>query len=85
MEASMQVTAEEEMADLLDACLPELDGVEAAFVRDCWLREPQLPLRDFSKKWRLSAGALNVVRKRALVRLKDVMAKKGITSIADIV
>ena len=46
----MQLTAEQEMAELLDACLPKLDGVEAAFVRDCWLREATVPLRQFSVK-----------------------------------
>jgi hypothetical protein len=81
----MQVTAEEELSDLLDACLPELDQIEAAFIEDCCLREPNMLLRDFSKTWGLSAKALNDVRKRALVRLKDVMAKKRITSISDIV
>ena len=37
----MQVTAEEEIANLLGSCLPELEAIEAAFVRDCWLREPK--------------------------------------------
>jgi hypothetical protein len=43
----MQVTAEDEMAESVRSCLPELDGVEAAFVRDCWLREPAVPLSTF--------------------------------------
>ena len=77
--------AEEEMADLLDACLPGLDGVEAALVRDCWLREPPVPLRHFAKEWGLTAKALTEVRERALVRLKDVMTEKGITSLANII
>ena len=80
----MQVTAEEEAADLLGACLRELDQVEGAFIQECCLREPQLPLRDFSKQWGLSAKALTQIRERALLRLKDVMAGKGTTSIADI-
>lgn len=81
----MQVIAEDEMAGILRSCLQELDQVEAAFIEDCWLREPQLPLRDFSKEWGLSTKELKEVRERALVRLKDLMARKGITSIADIV
>jgi hypothetical protein len=81
----MQVTAEEEMADLVLACLPELDEMEAAYIRDCCLREPTMPLRDFSQQWGLSAKALKEVRGQALVRLKDLMAQKGITSITDIV
>lgn len=81
----MQVTAEEELSDLLDACLPALDEIEATFVEDCCLREPQLTLRDFSIMWGLSAKALQEVRKQVLVRLRELMAQKGITSIADII
>jgi hypothetical protein len=81
----MQVTAEEEMAELVRSCLPELNGVEAVFVRDCWLREPTMPLAAFAKQRRLSAKALSEVRERALVQLKGVMARKGINSLADIV
>ena len=80
----MQVTAHDQMADLVASCLSELDEIEAAYVQDCYLLEPPVPLAVFSKHWRLSAKALSEVRKRALTRLKDVMAKKGITSVADI-
>ena len=62
-----------------------LDGVEAVFVRDCWLREPEMPLRQFAKEWELSAKALTEVRERVLVRLGELMAKKDIDSLADIV
>jgi hypothetical protein len=81
---SMQVTANDEMAELVHSCLLELVGVEAAFVRECLLREPTVPLREFAKEWGLSAKALNETRERTLLRLKDVMAGKGITSIADV-
>jgi hypothetical protein len=81
----MQLTAEDEMADLLRGCLPELDQVEAAFIRDCWLREPQMPLQKFSESRGLSAKALTGLRKRALVRLKDLLASKNINSVADVV
>jgi hypothetical protein len=81
----MQVTAEEELADLFCACLRELDEIEAAFIEDCCLREPKMQLRDFSKRWGFSAKALIEVRNRALDRLKDEMARKGITSLADII
>lgn len=80
----MQVTVEEEMANLVRSCLTELDGVEAALVRECCLREPMVPLRQCAKQWGLSAKALIDVRERALGRLKNVMARYGITSLADI-
>ena len=80
----MQVTADDEIAELVRSCLPELDGVEAAFVRECCLREPTVPITNFSKQWGLPAKALTEVRERALGRLKDLMAKRGITSVADI-
>jgi hypothetical protein len=81
----VQVTAEDELADLFCACLPELDEIEAAFIEDCCLREPKMQLRDFSKRWGLSAKALSELRERAMLRLKDLMAKRAISSIADII
>lgn len=81
----MQVTAEEELGDVLDACLRDLNEIEAAFIQECCLREPKMPLRDFSKMWGLSAKALKEVRRQALERLRDLMAQKGITSISDVV
>jgi hypothetical protein len=81
----MRLTAEEEMTDLIRACLPELEQIEAAFIQECYLQEPTVPLADFSKEWRLSAKALNEVRKRALLRLKELMSKQNINSLADIV
>jgi DNA-directed RNA polymerase sigma subunit (sigma70/sigma32) len=81
----MQVTAEEEIADLLGACLPELDEVEAAFIQERCIREPKVTLKNFSRTWGLSAKAISEVQKRALLRLKDLIAEKGINSLADIV
>ena len=80
----MQVTVEDELADLFCACLPELDEIEAAFVRDCWLREPKVPLSEFSKQWHLSGKALTELRSRVLVRMKKVLATRGVKSVADI-
>jgi hypothetical protein len=80
----MQLTAEEEMTDLICACLPELDEVEAAFVRDCWLREPKIGLSRFAKVWRLTAKDLNEIRTRTLERLRALLAEKGIKSIQEI-
>jgi hypothetical protein len=57
----MQVTAEEEMAEWVGSCLPALDEIEAAFVCDCFLREPTVPRRQFSKQCGLSAKALSEV------------------------
>jgi hypothetical protein len=42
-------------------------------------------LRQFSKQWGLSANALTEVRERALSRLGELMAKKSINSLADII
>jgi hypothetical protein len=81
----MQATLEVEIAELIRSCLPALETIEAAFIEECWLREPKVLLTEFSQRWQLSGKALTDLRSRALVRLKDVMVKKGITSIADIV
>lgn len=81
----MQVTAEEEMTDLVHSCLPELDQIEEAFINDCCLREPRLPWREFSKAWNLSGKALTEFRSRVLVRLTELLASKNIYSIVEIV
>ncbi len=79
----MQVMAGEEMAGLISACLPGLEEIEAAYIQNCWLREPPVPVGKFSKEWHLSAKRLAELRSRVLVRLKTLMAKKGFTSVAD--
>ena len=81
----MQVMAEDEMAGLISACLPGLDEIEAAYIRNCWLREPQMPLATFSKEWHLSAKRLAELRSRVLVRLKELLASKKICSVVDVV
>jgi hypothetical protein len=80
----MQVTAEDEIEVLVRFCLPALETIEAAFVRDCWLREPKVPLTEFSKQWHLSGKALTELRSRVLVRMKKVLATRGVKSVADI-
>jgi hypothetical protein len=80
----MQVTTEEQMAELFGSCLPELDQIEAAFIEDCCLREPRVPLAEFSKQWHLSGKALTELRSRALDRMKRLLATRGVKSVADI-
>jgi hypothetical protein len=80
----MQVTAEDELAELFCACLPELDEIEAALVQDCWLREPKVPLTEFSKQWHLSGKALTELRSGVLVRMRRLLATRGVKSVADI-
>jgi hypothetical protein len=80
----MQVTPEEEIADLLGSCLPELDQIEAAFIQECCLREPKVPLTEFSKQRHLSGKALTELRSRVLVRMKRLLATRGVKSVADI-
>jgi hypothetical protein len=81
----MQVIPEVEIAELIRSCLPALDEVEAAYIEDCYLQEPPTPLAVFSEQWRLSTKALKELRSRSLLRLKDRIARKGITSIADVI
>jgi hypothetical protein len=80
----MQMTAADEMAGLIRFCLPELDQIETAFIEECCLREPKVTLKKFSRQWRLSAKALTELRSRVLVRMKKVLATRGVKSVADI-
>ena len=80
----MQATLEVEIAELIRSCLPALETIEATFVRDCWLREPKVPLSEFSNQWHLSGKALTELRSRVLVLMKRSLATRGVKSMADI-
>ena len=81
----MQVTAEEEMARLIASCLPELEEVEAAFLKGQYLDEPRVSLPEFAERWQLSKKAMDELRSQAPVRMKKLLAKKNIRSVGDIV
>ena len=80
----MEVTAEEEMAGLIARCLPELDEIEAAYIRGQYLDEPKVSLPDFARRWRLSKKAMDELRSRVAVRMQKLLAKNQIRSIGDI-
>jgi hypothetical protein len=80
----MEVTALDEMAGLLDRCLPELDEIEAAFVKSQYLDEPRVSLPEFARHWHLSKKAMDELRSRVAVRMKELLAKKNIHSVGDI-
>jgi len=81
----METLIEWEMEDVVRSCLPELDEIEAEFVQECWLREPKVPLKKFSEKWHISAKEMADLKGRVLVRLRELLAKQGIESMADLV
>lgn len=82
---AMEVKAEEEMAGLIARCLPELEEVEAAYIRGQYLDEPNVSLPEFALRWRLSKKAMGELGSRVAVRLQELLAKKQIRSIGDIV
>lgn len=81
----MQVKAEEEMAGLIASCLPELDEIEVAFIRGQYLDEPRISLPEFAQRWQLSKKALEELRSQVAVRMKELLSKKNIHSVGDIV
>jgi len=80
----MQVMAEQDMAELLRCCLPELTEIEAEYIRDCWLKKPRTSLKRFAEQWQLPTKELQNVRKSSMERLKHLLALKGIHSTADL-
>ena len=70
---------------VIEACLSELDEMEAAFLRDCYLHEPKIPLPTFAKQWQLSQKAFRQLRGRAVSRLKESLAARNIHSLGDLV
>ena len=80
----MQVIAEEEMAGLIASCLPELEEIEAAFIRGQYLNEPRVSLPEFAQRWQLSKTEMVELRSRVAVRMKELLAEKQIHSVGDI-
>jgi len=80
----MQVRPEDELADVIRCCLPQLDVIESAFIEQHYLRVPKTTLAAFAAHWQLSAKALAEVRGRALGRLRELLGTKNISSIGDI-
>jgi hypothetical protein len=80
----MEVKAEEEMAGLISSCLPDLDEIEAAFIRGQYLEQPKVSLPEFAQRWRLSKKAMGELRSRVAVRMQELLAGKQIHSIGDI-
>lgn len=80
----MEVKAEEEMAGLIASCLPDLDEIEAAFIRGQYLDDPKIALPEFAQRWRLSKKAMDELRSRVAVRMQELLAKRQIHSVGDI-
>jgi len=80
----MEPKAEEEMARLVARCLPELDEIEAAYIRGQYLDEPRVSLPQFAQNWRLSKKAMEGLRSRVAVRMKELLANRNIYSVGDI-
>ena len=72
------------MTGLIQRCLPSLDEIEAAYIRDCWLRQPKVWLPNFAKAWNLSAKGLTELRSRVMFRLAELLASKDIRSVVDV-
>jgi hypothetical protein len=81
----MEVKAEDEMAGLVDSCLLELDEIEAAFINGQYFDQPRVSLPEFAQRWSLSKKAMDELRSRVAGRMKELLTRKGITSITDIV
>ena len=81
----MQVNADETMAELVDLCVSELDEIEAAFINGQYFDQPRVSLPEFAQRWSLSKKAMDELRSRVAGRMKELLTRKGITSITDIV
>jgi hypothetical protein len=80
----VQLKSEDEMADLVHSSLKHLDQLEAAFIRDYFLGEPKVTLAAFANQWHLSATELAELRRTLTHHFRELMARKGIYSIGDI-
>jgi hypothetical protein len=81
----MQVNADETMAELVDLCVSELDEIEAAFIKGQYFEQPRVSLPQFAERWHLSKKEMDELRSRIAGRMTELLARKGITSITDIV
>jgi hypothetical protein len=72
------------METLIDLCLKELDEIEGAFVKEYFLTQPKTTLLAFGEEWQLSPREVEALRGKAVTHLKDLLAKKQIHSLEDI-
>jgi hypothetical protein len=80
----MNITADEEMAEVIRFAISGLDPMESAFVKHYYLGEPRGTLAAFALKWQVSPKDLAELRVQSLEKLKERLVLKGITSIRDI-
>jgi hypothetical protein len=80
----VQITPESEMTVMIDECLSELEEIEAAFLRECHLREPRTAFLVFADRWRLLQRELTELRSRASSRLRERLEARQIHSLGDI-
>lgn len=81
----MELKCEEEMIDLIAGCLPELSEIEAAYLKQRYLDEPKSTLGEFAQRWRLTKKAMDELRGRVAIRMKELLAQKQIYSMKDII
>ncbi len=80
----MEITALDEMAVLFRQCLADLEVVEAAFIRQCFLDDPGTTLKEFAAQGGLSPKTLAELRVRAMTSLRAALAARRIQSIGDV-
>jgi hypothetical protein len=80
----MQATVIDDMGVVLRACVSEMGVMEGKFIEECFLADPQVPLKRFAKANNLTAKQLGELRTRAMDQLREQLAEKGIESIGDL-
>ncbi len=81
----MELKCEEEMVGLIAGCLPELSEIEAAYLQQRYLDEPKSSLSEFAQRWQLTKKTMDELRGRVAVRLRELLARKQIYSMKDII
>ena len=80
----MEVTTESEVTILVHTCLAELDAVEAEFIYQCYLAEPQKTLKAFATERHMGPKELADLRSRASTHLRDAMTARNVRSMSDL-
>ncbi len=77
-----QIRLDDAVEKAMGECLSRLTPIEADFVRECLLR--RMTYAEFSAKWGLPSEPLTEFKVGTLVKLKGILATKGIFGMGDL-
>jgi len=80
-ESNMEPNVSDDLASLLNECLADLDFLEMSFIRNCYLENPKMTLKEFALAHGLKQKDMSDLGRRVMERLKEALAKRNVHSV----